>query len=117
MQKAEPRPSDQPVNGPHTNDDRSTSQLDPSSLLRLKAVVKVESDAVVRVLELFHDRNIVPRRIVAERVPMRGVAREVVHIEIEVALMDLTMDALRLIAAKIVQMPIALSTVITPATT
>jgi hypothetical protein len=86
--------------------------VDDANILRLKAVVShVETEALIRVLQIFQDRNINPQRVSAQRVLLRSQSREVLHIDVEFATSDLPMHALRFIAAKIAEMPITLSTV------
>ena len=79
-------------------------------MLRLKAVARVEPGALIRVLQPFQDRDIVPHKVTAQRLLLRCENREVMHVEIELAA-DITMDVLRIIAARITQLPITLSTV------
>jgi hypothetical protein len=82
------------------------------NVLRLKAVTQVEADALVRVLQLFRGRNVVPRRVSAERTAVRGTTSEVLQIVIEVSPTDISLDAMLLISAKVKQMPIALSAMV-----
>lgn len=83
-----------------------------NNTLRLKAVVaELEAGTIIRVLQLFQERNIAPRMITAQRLLLRHRTDELMHIEIELDAADATIDTLRLIAAKIAQMPITLSTV------
>jgi hypothetical protein len=82
-----------------------------ANVLRLKAVTQVEADALIRVLQLFRGRNVVPRRVSAERMTVRGTTSDVLQIEIELSMVDISLDNLRLITEKIKQMPIALSAV------
>jgi hypothetical protein len=81
-------------------------------MLRLKVVIgEVAADAIIRVLQLFHDRNIAPRKITAQRLLLHHRNDEVMHLEIELASADITIDALRFVAAHLAQMPTTLSTV------
>jgi hypothetical protein len=80
--------------------------------LKSPIVTKVDSGAITSVLELLANRNVLPQRMLAQRLDVRRTCRQIIHIEIYLARLDLTMDALRLIAAKIVLLPTTLSTVI-----
>lgn len=88
-----------------------------ANTLRLKAIVaEVGVDALIRVLRVFQDRNVNPRKVSAQRVLLRSQGREALHLEVEFAIADLTLDALRFIAANIAQMPTTVSTVFGEAT-
>lgn len=80
-------------------------------MLRLKVVTEAESDALVRVLQLLQSRNVIPLRVMAQRVAIRGRTTEVLEIEIEVPASDLAPEAFRVVAAKINQLPIVLTAV------
>jgi prephenate dehydratase len=77
--------------------------------LRLKAIVEADPGALVRLLQLFQIRNIVPRAIRARRLGL-----EYIEAEIEFDDAELTADTLRLIAAKAQEMPITLAAVTLP---
>jgi prephenate dehydratase len=81
-------------------------QAPAAAVLRLKAIVEADPGALVRVLQLFQIRNIVPRRISALR-----LGAEFVEAEIEIDPADLAPETLRLIAARIQEMPIAMAVV------
>jgi hypothetical protein len=82
-------------------------------MLRLKAVVAdVDLVTLISVLQILKDCSTNPQKVSTHRLVLRSQRdREVVHIEAEFADSDVTVEALRLIAAKIAQMPITLSTV------
>lgn len=81
-------------------------------MLRLKAVVaEIGADALIRVLQVLQDCNVNPAKVSAQRLLLRHQNREVMHVEVELTPTDITLDALRLVAAKIAQMPTNLSTV------
>lgn len=84
-------------------------------ILSLKAVVELQASSLIAVLQPFQDQQVVPRRVTAQRASLRAARGEVLQIEVELAISDLTMDALRFIAAKITQLPITLSTVFSQA--
>lgn len=79
------------------------------NVLRLKAVTAVDPGALICVLQLFRGRNVVPQQVRAQRITVRGTAVEVLQIEIEIASVQISADAMRLIVTKIQQMPIVMS--------
>ena len=81
-------------------------QAPAAAVLRLKAIVESDPGALVRVLQFFQARNIVPRQVMARR-----LGAEFVETEIEIDPADLGPDALRLIAARIQEMPVAMAVV------
>lgn len=61
--------------------------------------------ALVLVLQLFDSSNVVPLRVMAQRVTIRGRTKEVLEIEIKVPAADLPPEIFRIIAGKINQLP------------
>ena len=80
-----------------------------AAALRLKAIVEADPGALVRLLQLFQIRNIVPRAVRARRLGL-----EYIEAEIEFDDAELTADTLRLIAAKAQELPITLAAVALP---
>jgi hypothetical protein len=80
-----------------------------AAALRLKAIVEADPGALVRLLQLFQIRTIVPRAVRARRLGL-----EYIEAEIEFDDAELTADTLRLIAAKAQEMPITLAAVALP---
>ena len=80
-----------------------------AAVLRLKAIVEADPGALIRLLQLFQIRNIVPRAVRARRL---GV--EYIEAEIEFDGIELTAETLRLIAAKAQELPITLAAVALP---
>jgi prephenate dehydratase len=73
----------------------------------IKAIIEADPGALVRVLQFFQTRNVVPRRINASRLGSEFVEA---HIEIDSA--ELGLEGLRAVAAKIEQLPITMAVVI-----
>lgn len=105
--------SKRPFTGsPSPSSSSPTVHLENANTLRLKAVVSdVDPEALIRLLQVFQDRNVNPRKLMTQRILLRTQEREVLHVEVEFASADIAMHTLRLIAAKIAQMPMSLSTV------
>lgn len=82
------------------------SQADAAAL-RLKAIVEADPGALIRLLQLFQIRNVMPRQLRARR-----LGGEFIEAEIEVGAGDITLDVLRLIAAKARELPITLTAVV-----
>lgn len=78
-------------------------QLDNAAVLRLKAIMEADPGALVRVLEHFQRRNIVPRRVVSER-----MGESYVQIYIEVDPVELVNESFSLVVAKINELPVVL---------
>ena len=72
----------------------------------LKAIVEADPGALIRLLQLFQARNIVPRAVRARRLGL-----EYIEAEIEFDNMELSAETLRLIAAKAQELPITLAAV------
>lgn len=77
-----------------------------AAVLRLKAVTEADPGALVRVLQFFQARNVVPRRVIARRL---GV--EFLEIEIELEAAQLPLDAFCIIVSKISELPIVMAAV------
>ncbi|HET9445184.1 MAG TPA: hypothetical protein VFO35_02945 [Steroidobacteraceae bacterium] len=72
----------------------------------LKAIVEADPGALIRLLQLFQARNIVPSAVRARRLGL-----EYIEAEIEFDSMELSAETLRLIAAKAQELPITLAAV------
>jgi hypothetical protein len=79
---------------------------------RLKAVAQAQPDALARVLLLLETQSLVPCRLTAQRVPVRGRTTPVLEIEIELAAADVTPNALRHLVATIAALPTVLTAVV-----
>lgn len=79
---------------------------------RLKAVAQAQPDALARVLLLLETQSIVPSRLTAQRVPVRGRTTPVLEIELELAATDMTPSALRRLVATIAELPTVLTAVV-----
>jgi hypothetical protein len=84
-------------------------QLDNLEVLRLKVVAEAVPGMLVRILELLQSCDVIPLRVLAQRVAIRSRHAEVLEIEIEVSAANLDPEVFRVVAAKINQ----LSTVLT----
>lgn len=82
------------------------SPLDPAAL-RLKAIVEADPGALIRLLQLFQIRNVTPVRVQSRR-----LGCEYVEAEIELNPAEMTMETLRLIAAKAQELPITMVAVV-----
>ncbi len=80
-------------------------QSDNAAARRLKVVAEADPGALVRVLQFFQGRNIVPRRAFSLR-----IAREILEVEVDVA--DCTEEAFRAVVAKVDQLPIVIAAVV-----
>lgn len=67
---------------------------------RVKVVAEAEPGALIRVLQLLESRNIVPYRVCAQRVPIRGRSTEMLEMELEVIASDLSPEAFRIISTQ-----------------
>lgn len=74
-----------------------------SSARRLDVETDLDPANLIRVLHFFQARNLTPLRVYARRVAVDGYA-----ISVDVAVSDLSLDVMRLIAAKIAEMPFAI---------
>jgi hypothetical protein len=78
------------------------SSAETTGLLRLRVAAEPDPSALTRVLALFQNLNVVPRRVIAEF----GTA-QTMHVQIDVA--GLSEHRLSMIAAKIDQVPCVLN--------
>jgi prephenate dehydratase len=78
-----------------------------AAALRLKAVTEADPGALVRVLQFFQARNVVPRRVIA-----RCLGVEFLEIEIELEAAQLPPEAFRIIVSKINELPIVMAAVV-----
>ena len=78
-----------------------------AAVLRLKAIVEADPGALIRLLQLFQIRNIVPLHVRARR-----LGCEFLETEIELDSAEISGDVLRLIAAKAQELPITLAAVV-----
>jgi hypothetical protein len=83
------------------------SPSDAAAALRLKAIVEADPGALIRLLQLFQIRNVTPLLVRSRRL---GV--EYIEAEIELADAEMSVDTLRLIAAKAQELPITLAAVV-----
>lgn len=81
-------------------------QFDNAAVWRLKVVAEADPGTLVRVLQFFQARNVVPRRAIAWR---RGI--EFLEIQIDIDAADCAQEAFRLVVAKINELPIVLAAV------
>lgn len=78
-----------------------------AAALRLKAIVEADPGALIRLLQLFQIRNVIPLRVRSRR-----LGREFIEAEIELDAAEVTSDTLRLVAAKAQELPITLAAVV-----
>lgn len=78
-----------------------------AAALRLKAIVEADPGALIRLLQLFQIRNLTPVRVRARRLGL-----EFIEAEVEFHDAEITIDTLRLIAAKAQELPITLAAVV-----
>lgn len=78
-----------------------------AAALRLKAIVEADPGALIRLLQLLQIRNVTPLRVRARR-----LGCEFIETEIEFNEAEITIDMLRLIAAKAQELPITLAAVV-----
>jgi hypothetical protein len=78
-----------------------------AAALRLKAILEADAGALIRLLQLFQIRNIAPLHVRARR-----LGCEFIEAEIELDNAEITIDMLRLIAAKAQELPITLTAVV-----
>ena len=85
-------------------------QSDNAVVWQLRILAEADPGALVRVLQLFQARNLVPRRITAARVDI-----EFLEIWIDIDPADCAQEAFRLVVAKIGELPIVITAaVVTP---
>jgi hypothetical protein len=78
-----------------------------AAALRLKAIVEADPGALIRLLQLFQIRNVTPLHVRARR-----LGPEFIEAEIELAGSEMTLDTLRLIAAKAQELPVTVAAVV-----
>src|SRR5690606_24321524 len=88
------------------NQRRSIMQVSNAVALRLKAVVEADPGSLVRVLQFFQARNLIPRSVASER-----LGDEYLQIQIELDPTELADDGFRVVVSKINELPIVLAAV------
>jgi hypothetical protein len=79
----------------------------------LKVVAREGTDALGRVLQVLRLHSMVPRRVTAQHVALRGPGiLNVLEIEIELRASEHELEAVRMIAARINQLPVVLAVVL-----
>ena len=81
-------------------------QVSNAAALRLKAVVEADPGSLVRVLQFFQARNLIPRTVASER-----LGDEYLQIQIELDPAELAADGFRIVVSKINELPIVLAAV------
>lgn len=81
-------------------------QVGNAAALRLKAVVEADPGSLVRVLQFFQARNLIPRTVASER-----LGDEYLQIQIEIDPAELAADGFRIVVSKINEMPMVLAAV------
>nr|WP_298722825.1 hypothetical protein [uncultured Steroidobacter sp.] len=81
-------------------------QVGNAAALRLKAVVEADPGALVRVLQFFQARNLIPRTVASER-----LGDEYLQIQIELDPSELAADGFRVVVSKINELPLVLAAV------
>jgi len=77
-----------------------------AAALRLKAVVEADPGALVRVLQFFQARNLIPRSVASER-----LGDEYLQIHIELDPTEIADDGFRIVVSKINELPVVLAAV------
>lgn len=75
-------------------------QSNNAAALRLKAVAEADPSTLVRMLQFFQARNVVPRRVRAH-----CVGAEILELELEIDRAQIEPDAFRIIVAKLNELP------------
>lgn len=70
---------------------------------RLEVETDLDPGNLIRVLHFFQTRNVTPERVYAQR-----VAEDSYAIAVDVEISELSLDVMKLIAAKIAEMPFAM---------
>ncbi len=78
-------------------------QPEASSARRLDVETDLDPANLIRVLHFFQTRNVTPLRVYARRVAVDGYA-----ISVDVAVADMSLEVMKLISAKIAEMPFAI---------
>jgi prephenate dehydratase len=81
-------------------------QVSNAAALRLKAVVEADPGALVRVLQFFQARNLIPRTVASER-----LGAEYLQIQIELDPTEIADDGFRIVVSKINELPVVLAAV------
>jgi hypothetical protein len=81
-------------------------QVSNAAALRLKAVVEADPGALVRVLQFFQARNLIPRTVASER-----LGTEYLQIQIELDPSEIADDGFRIVVSKINELPVVLAAV------
>ena len=81
-------------------------QVGNAAALRLNAVVEADPGALVRVLQFFQARNLIPRTVASER-----LGDDYLQIQIELDPAELADDGFRIVVSKINELPIVLAAV------
>lgn len=81
-------------------------QVSNAAALRLKAVVEADPGSLVRVLQFFQARNLIPRTVASER-----LGEDYLQIQIELDPAELAADGFRIVVSKINELPIVLAAV------
>ena len=81
-------------------------QVANAAVLRLKAVVEADPGALVRVLQLFQARNLIPRSVASER-----LGDEYLQIQIELDPAALPVEGFQLVVSKMNELPVVLAAV------
>jgi hypothetical protein len=81
-------------------------QVGNAAALRLKAVVEADPGSLVRVLQFFQARNLIPRTVASER-----LGDEYLQIQIELDPAELAVDGFRVVVSKINELPMVLAAV------
>ncbi|MBL8271340.1 hypothetical protein [Steroidobacter sp.] len=81
-------------------------QVSNAAALRLKAVVEADPGSLVRVLQFFQARNLIPRSVASER-----LGEDYLQIQIELDPTELAADGFRIVVSKINELPIVLAAV------
>jgi hypothetical protein len=81
--------------------------LPDAAPLRLKAIVEADPGALIRLLQLLQIRNVTPLHVRARR-----IGCEFIEAEIELDGTEMTIDTLRLVAAKAQELPITVAAVL-----
>lgn len=77
---------------------QSSSEPETAALLRLRIIAEADPGVLARVLERFHNLNVLPRRVVAEL-----SCREVLHIQLDLG--GMAAERLSQITAGLGQLP------------
>jgi prephenate dehydratase len=81
-------------------------QSNNTAVARLKAVVEADPGALVRVLQFFQARNVIPLRVDSRRMGL-----DFLEIEVHLDLTELSSDAVRIVVSKINELPIVIAVV------